>query len=281
MAFPNSYDSPDTTMVGTSLFTSDSHSLQHRTVASAVIAIETFLGTNSGTNVFGGFTAGQQVLPITNGTLGTVITAGSLNGLTFGSADLVNSFIAGGTFQSNIKNSGTIANGVYGTALFQGGTANNITLGTPQINGGTIGSTAVLQPLQSAFWALPGTTNQVFGTNGTTQVHFGSKNYDLISEFGTAANQFVAANAGLYDFKAFVDVGNLTTNPDVQIRLNGTSQQGNAAFLGNTGGWAFWQGSVPAGGTIDVGFVNNDTTHPGTMQISNSGTAGFYGHRIL
>lgn len=121
MAFPATIDSPDTSMQGTTLFTGDDHSLQHRTVGSAVIAIETFLGTNSATNIFGGFTSGQQILPIQSGTLGTIIAKGTINNSVFGSPTVTN-----GTFSTPIITGGVsfLNNG----SITQTGVADNITL---------------------------------------------------------------------------------------------------------------------------------------------------------
>ena len=269
--FPGAIDSPDVSMQGTTLFTSDSHSLQHRTLGSAVIGIENFLGTNAASNVFTGFNFGDHAAKRNFDTFGSPtinqpqINGGTLTAPTITSVALTNPTISGGTFQSNIQNNGTVAAGVYGTA---------------QITGGTIGSTTILQPLMSAFWALPGTSGQTFGTNQTTQVHLGSLNYDLLGEFGTANNQFVAKQAGLYQFTGFIDIANLTTGCDPQIRLNGTVQQGGALFLVQ-GGWVHWQGSVQVGGTVDFALLNLDTTHIGTEQHYGGGTIGFYGKRVF
>ncbi len=271
MAFPGSIDAPDVTMQGTTLFTGDDHALQHRQAGSSIVNIETFLGTNSGTNVFGGFTNGMQVVSAQSGTLGTLVTKGTINNGIFGSMTAT-----GGTIAGQIQNNGTIANGVYGTSQMTGGT-----IGTAQIAGGTISTTTVLQPLKSAFMAFPGTAGQVFGTNALAQLNFGSLSYDLLSEFGTATNSFIALTSGLYFFGLTINIngggGNLFNH---YIRLNGTAQSITGNGTAGGAGVTLWQGSVPAGGTIDCAIFNNSTSVPGTVD-AQQGTASFFGKRVF
>lgn len=250
MSFPVTIDSPDTSMQGTSLFTGDDHSLQHRTVAQGLINTETFLGTNSASNVFGGFTSGMVAVPINSGTLGTAISNGTINGLTAGSPA-----ITGGTFTN---------------PTITGGTANGI----------TIGSTSILKPLNSAFWVNPGTNNQVLGTNQTTQMTWGTPQYDLLGEIGTT-NSFIAKQAGLYQFTcAFMVEGANSTGQLNMIRLNGTTQQQVDINPDTLSKWNFWQGSVMAGGTVDVAIENTSSTTPGTINNGN-GQISFYGKRVF
>ena len=227
------------------------HALVTTNINTAAIAIEQVLGTTAGTNVISAFIAGQTALPIQSGTLGTTIAKGTIN------------------------------NSIFGTPTINGGTANNQMLGTPQINGGTVGSTSVLQPLNSAFWAFAGSNNQILGTNQTTQLSWGSLKYDLLSEFGTGANQFIAKQAGLYYFYTLIEEdGAGATGQILSIRLNGTIQQSSQFSPGGVMGHCFWQGSVPSGGTIDIAILNNSTTNPGTINTGN-GIPGFYGHRVF
>src|SRR5579872_6956258 len=161
MAYPGAIDSPGGTAAqGTNSLTSPDHSLDHRTLGSAVVAIETFLGTNSGTNVFGGFTAGQQVVSANSGTLGTVLTKGTINNGILGSPT-----INGGTLGGAILNNGTISGGMLGTATIQGGTANNQTLGTPTLQGAVVNTANVVANAISQGSVLMGTGNGTFGTS--------------------------------------------------------------------------------------------------------------------
>lgn len=109
MGFPATIESPDVTMQGTTALATDDHAQAHRVAGSAVIDIQTFLGTNAGTNVFKNYLSGWFPLAI-------VYTAGGQ-----------------GTFQTIIA-SGTINNSVFGTPAITGGTASSQTLGTPVID---------------------------------------------------------------------------------------------------------------------------------------------------
>lgn len=114
MAFPSTIESPDITMQGTTTLAGDDHAQAHRVAGSAVIDIQNWLGTNSASNgLFNSYTAGQQPLPIKSGTLGTIISSGTINNGIFGSQSA-----SGGTFTAPTlaglgTNSGTILNGVY------------------------------------------------------------------------------------------------------------------------------------------------------------------------
>lgn len=123
MSYPAAIDAPGGTAAqGTTLLTGIDHSLDHRTLGSAVVNIETTLGTNAGTSVIKNFNAGDFAARINASNVLQQPITGTLG-------------MAAGTISGQISNTGTIANGVYGTATYQGGTANNLTLGTPTING--------------------------------------------------------------------------------------------------------------------------------------------------
>lgn len=108
---------------GTNLLSSPDHAGMHTSENNEIVALETFLGTNSGTNVFTGYLAGQFPFPVNaGGTLQTIINNGTFNSL------------KGGTFTGNIQQNGTFTNGVY----------NNGTFGTSQWTGGTIAPAVVL-----------------------------------------------------------------------------------------------------------------------------------------
>lgn len=103
------FDAP----AGTSLLTSPDHALQHVNVNGAVTAIETVLGTTSGTSVLQSFSAGQFPARI-NGS---------------------------NVLQQRV--SGTVDNAILGTPSITGGTHNNGTFGTPSITGGTATNTVL------------------------------------------------------------------------------------------------------------------------------------------
>lgn len=121
------------------------HALNHTNANNAVMAVESNMGTNSGTNIHKSFVAGnfpvrQNSSNVFQNTMQGTLTASSVAGTlnttagTVTGAVIGTNTVQGGTFAGQIINGGTIANGVIGTATIQGGTANAITLGTPTIS---------------------------------------------------------------------------------------------------------------------------------------------------
>lgn len=267
--FPSSLDIfAGTVAQGTNLLTSPDHSQDHRNLGSSLAAVENFLGTNGASNVFGGFTSNQQAVPINSGTLGTTISNGTFNNGVLGSPTTTS-----GTLKNPTIGTPNIQNGTLGTASILGGTATAL----------TVGSTSVLQPLNSAFWVQPTSPTQTIGTNSTAQVIWGSAFYDLLNEIGTT-NSFIAKQAGIYQFFTSMAVqynGSAVSFGQLhQIRLNGTIQQSGwhspDAFTYVT----MWQGSVPAGGTVDVAMENSGTAVSGTI-TSVAAQTSFYGKRVF
>jgi hypothetical protein len=128
MSFPTTLDNLSTSMNGTTQLSDATldHSLMHRNLGTAVNSIESFLGTNSGTNVFSGYTAGQQPLPINSGTLGTTIAKGTINNSVLGTPSVISgtigtAFFQGGTLGGTITNNANINGGTYGTLINFGG----------------------------------------------------------------------------------------------------------------------------------------------------------------
>ena len=121
MGFPTTIDSlPGTATSGTTQLSDGvlDHALQHRTYGSVLIGLENFLGTSAASNgLFNSFAAGQTPLPVQNGTLGTVIAAGTFN------------LFQGGTLQGTIQNNALFNGGTYGTIFVNGGTL-NMSVGT-------------------------------------------------------------------------------------------------------------------------------------------------------
>lgn len=160
MAYPNTIDSPQgTTAQGTSLLSAPDHAQDHRVLGSALVAVETVMGTTGGTSLFRNAVINDfAVTANVGGTLQQAITAGIFNHGTFGTP-----LITAGTITGQIVNSGTISGGVYGTALFQGGTVNLATLGTPTL---ILGSDA---PQDIFYRSVAGTTTRL-GAGTTGQV---------------------------------------------------------------------------------------------------------------
>jgi hypothetical protein len=126
MSFPSSIDAPDTTMQGTTLFTGDDHSLQHRTVATGLIAVENKLGLGVGSATLNQILVGSGA--------GTATWGTTVNNLNLGTPS-----ITGGSL------TGTLANGFYGTP-----TINNSTLGT--FTAGGIYSNGTISGLGTINW---------------------------------------------------------------------------------------------------------------------------------
>lgn len=151
-------------MQGTSLFTdpNETHSTNHRQIGTIVNSLTTVFGTTAGTGLFAGYAVGQLPLPIQSGTLGTLITKGTINTSVIGTSQFTGGTVGttnliGGTLAGQIQNNGTVTNGVYGTALYLGGTANNQTLGTPTLLGSVINTANI----------VTGAATNVIGTQGT------------------------------------------------------------------------------------------------------------------
>lgn len=154
MAYPSTIDSPDVSMQGTTLFATEDHANQHRTVGSAVIAIENKLGIGSGSAALNQILVGSGIGTAawgsvwTNAQLGNpTITTGIANGIILGTPVIGTIAVPGTTnalsFSAAIApHVGTITDTV-GTLVVnaqqanifysvQGTAAGNRTIGTPQ-----------------------------------------------------------------------------------------------------------------------------------------------------
>jgi hypothetical protein len=155
MAYPTTTFS-QTDVTGTTLLASDDHSARHNDVGAELVAIETTLGTNSGTAILKNFTDGKFAARTVGETFGTNTWIGGTIGTTI---------IGTSTIQS-----GTVRNAIIGTSTIQGGTANLLDLrgyiSTPQYAtaAGTGGTTTLDLSLTNE-WRI------TFGTgNGTLAV---------------------------------------------------------------------------------------------------------------
>lgn len=116
MAFPGSIISLPNP-AGTSPLTTPDHALLHGSVNNELKTIETFLGTNSGTNLFQGYQQGWFPLALNGGTPQTSLQQG-----TYPNATLSTPTITGGAINSTTINNGTITGTVSNNALVNGGT---------------------------------------------------------------------------------------------------------------------------------------------------------------
>lgn len=113
MSYPATLDTY-TAVAGTTLEATADHANMHNVAGSAVVNIETTLGTNSGTSVLLGFAAGNFALPV-NSSSGL----GTLQRPILGTLSM-----AAGTFTGTITNS----------AVVTGGTISSPAIGTPTMD---------------------------------------------------------------------------------------------------------------------------------------------------
>lgn len=146
MSFPSSIDAPGGTAAqGTNLLTSPDHSLDHRTLGSAVIAIENKLGINSGSAALNQVLIGQGA---GSSTWGSVWNNAQLG--------------------TPVITSGTIKNSIIGTPAITSGTINLAVLGTPTVTLGSDAQGDVYYRSSGGAVArlAPGTSGQFLQTQG-------------------------------------------------------------------------------------------------------------------
>ena len=102
MAYPSSIDT-DTVSAGSSTLSSPDHSTRHNTMGSAMIAIETVLGTTNGTSVLKNFAAGDFASRINSSNVLQQALQGTINNAILGTPS-----ITGGTTTSQIINTATL-----------------------------------------------------------------------------------------------------------------------------------------------------------------------------
>jgi len=122
-----------TDVVGTTLVATDDHAIRHNNIGAEIVAIETTIGTNSGTNIFKNFTAGKLAV-----------------------------YTPGGTYVSGVISTATI-----GTSTFQGGTVNGAVVGTPTILG-PINASGTVTPLTMGAALAPTTGGTITDGAGST-----------------------------------------------------------------------------------------------------------------
>jgi hypothetical protein len=156
MAYPSTIYT-QTDVAGTTSLSGDDHAARHNAVGDELVAIETALGTHSGTSVLKNFTAGK-----------------------FAARTI------GETFGTNTWIGGTIGTTLIGTSTIQGGTANLVTLGTPTIVGGSVAISGTSVPLTFGAGIVPTSNTYADTAGGTIVVNAQAGNMARIV-FGTAA----------------------------------------------------------------------------------------------
>ena len=165
-----------TSVAGTTLVADADHANMHNQVGSAVVAIETVVGTTLGTNLMKNFAAGDFPAKTKNETFGTSTWIGG----TIGTALIGTSTITGGTISSLFVN-GTVGTSVVGTSTIQGGTAKAVDM--------------------RGFYSTPVSTTLVVANPGTLdlslsnefRVTFGTANGTLAVINGVAGQKFLVS----------------------------------------------------------------------------------------
>lgn len=202
--FPGALDSL-TNPVGTNTQDSPDHAAQHTNANDIIEAIESNLGTNSGTSMLKHFTVGQFAVRHTGvaatGTLVQTLVGGTLNAQTMGSPA-----ITGGTLTSPVLAGGNINNGTLGTPTITvssdatgdlffrsaGGTLNRLGVGTQGQFLRTAGTPALPAWQTASFLGAPisgsgsctantsaNSTSVVDITGMTTNLVLGASNYTV------------------------------------------------------------------------------------------------------
>lgn len=182
-----------TNPVGTNLVTSPDHAANHTSLNNEVIAIETTVGTNSGTNILKNFVAGDFPARINSG----------------------------GTFQQAIV--GTLNNSTFGTPAITGGSANSINLGTPTITLGSDAQGDIFYRSSAGTIArlAPGTSGQFLKTQGAAaNPTWGTVSTGLSSQIITSTRDM----AGTTGSVSYTGVGFKPTAIQCFIGINGSSK---------------------------------------------------------
>jgi len=155
----------DTASAGTSTLSSPDHSSRHNTIGSAVIAMETVVGTTLGTSIAKNFASGDFAARIN----ASNVPQQALNAGTFGTAILGTPAITGGTVGTARVIGGTVSGVIVGTSTMQGGTANGVVMGTPTI--GTIAVPGTVAALSFSAAIAPGIGTVADSAGGTLTVN--------------------------------------------------------------------------------------------------------------
>lgn len=188
MAYPGDIYS-QVNVSGTTSLSGDDHAARHNAIGVDLAAIETVIGTNSGTAVLMNATAGKFAVMNTGGTLDAgVLGTPMVRGGTIGSANIGTCTIQGGTInaKAGLFTNGTIGTTLLGTSTIQGGTANAVLINTSDIRGfyTTPGATTV---------AAAGTATLDLNTSNEWRVTFGTGNATLLVTNAVDGKKFIVS----------------------------------------------------------------------------------------
>lgn len=172
-----------TNPAGTSpLATGPDHAVLHSTINDEVVAIETTLGTNSGTSVLKNAVAGKFAVMNTGGTLDAgVLGTPMVRGGTIGTAVIGTSTVEGGTANNQVIGSPTITGGAYNAGTF----------GTPVI--GTIAPSGTAVPLSFGGGITGKTVTLSDSAGGTIAVNVQTANMFSIVLGTSAGNRTIGS----------------------------------------------------------------------------------------
>lgn len=210
--FPASLDSL-TNPAGTQTLDSPDHAAQHANANDIIEAIESNLGTNSGTSVFKHFVAGNFPVRVTGvaatGTLQQTVVGGTYNNSTIGTPA-----VTGGTTISGVINNPTI-----GTPAITNGTATNTTLTTPTFSAGAVSTAAIA-------------ANAV--TNGTLLWNAAPSAAGTV----TSAGGWVSLNQT--GTLAVTAISNILVTSSLNLSNNAAEQLGRYRVIGTSGAGTFF-----------------------------------------
>lgn len=165
MAYPATKDSY-TAVDGTTVEATADHAAMHNMAGSAVVNIETTLGTTGGTSVLKSFTAGDMAARINTSNVLQQRVSGTVDNAILGtpaiSAGTISNMQLIGTSQIT---GGTITNAaLIGTSQITGGTISAVTLGTPVMDHFTSSDTSTPSQADRALAPTVGTLTDTVGT---------------------------------------------------------------------------------------------------------------------
>jgi hypothetical protein len=224
-----------TAVEGTTLVTTADHASMHNMVGSAIVQLETTIGTNSGTAILKDATAGKFAVMNSGGTLNDgVLGTPMMRGGTVGTALIGSCNITGGTFTG-----GTITANTIGTTTIIGGTANNLVLGTPTIKGGSIAIDGTTTALTIGAGLVPTSNMYADTAGGTIMVNAQAGNIARIVFGTTAGNRTIGTPLNPTSDQSFT----------FAIQASGSA---NGTIVWDTTAFNFSEAGTPAIGTAST-----------------------------
>jgi hypothetical protein len=216
MAYPASLDSYSP-IQGTTFVAADDHATRHNAAGSAIVGIETVLGTTAGTSIAKFFAAGDfAVRENTAGVFQHQMVGGTINSLLGTTPTFVNPTNTGGTYGGTLTITGTALNGVF----------NSPTLGTPIVNHFTSTGTTVPSVADRALAPTVVTLTDVPG--GTIAVNAPSAQVFHMILGTTAGNRTLAAPTNATEGQVIIFRTKQNTNNTGTIVYNAIYRFGQA-----------------------------------------------------